>query len=126
VRYESWVERQVREAMERGEFDNLPGAGQPIPGLTGRDEENWWVKRLLEREQIPMPLPTSLALRKEVAELPQVLAEVEDEDSVRQIVAELNERIRDSYRRRVDGPPLVIGLVDVETVTAEWRRNRER
>jgi hypothetical protein len=126
VRYESWVERQVREAMERGEFDNLPGAGQPIPGLTGRDEENWWVKRFLEREQIPMPLPTSLALRKEVAELRQVLAEVEDEESVRQIVAELNERIRDSHRRRVDGPPLVIRLVDVEAVAAEWRRNRER
>ena len=54
--YESWVERQIREAIERGEFDNLPGAGQPIPGLNGRDEENWWVKRFLEREKIPMPL----------------------------------------------------------------------
>src|SRR5918997_2891173 len=114
MRYESWVERQIREAMERGEFDNLPGAGKPIPGLNGRDEENWWVKRFLEREQIPMPLPTSLALRKEVAELPQTLAVIEEEESVRQIVADLNERIRDSHRHRVDGPALVIGLVDVE------------
>jgi hypothetical protein len=126
MRYESWVERQIREAMERGEFDNLPGAGKPIPGLTGQDEENWWVKRFLEREQIPMPLPTSLALRKEVAQLPQALAGVQDEESVRQMVDELNERIRDSHRRRVDGPPLVVGLVDVEAVLAEWRRNHER
>ena len=126
MRYESWVERQIREAIERGEFDNLPGAGKPIPGLTGQDEENWWVKRFLERERIPMPLPTSLALRKEIAELPQTLAGVRDEESVRQIVAELNERIRDSHRRRVDGPPLVIGLVDVEAVVADWRRNRAR
>jgi DnaJ-like protein len=125
VRYESWVERQIREAVERGEFDNLPGAGKPIPGLTGRDDENWWVKRFLEREQIPMPLPTSLALRKEIAQLPQTLAEVEDEESVRQMVAELNERIRESHRRRVDGPALVIGLVDVEAVAAEWRALRQ-
>jgi hypothetical protein len=124
--YESWVERQIREATERGEFDNLPGAGKPIPGLTGRDDENWWVKQLLEREKLPMPLPTSLALRKEVTELPRELAEVPDEESVRQIVADLNQRIRDSHRRRVDGPPVVVGLVDVEATVAEWRRNRAR
>jgi hypothetical protein len=126
VRYESWVERQIREAMERGEFDNLPGAGQPIPGLTGHDEENWWVKRFLDREKIPMPLPTSLALRKEIASLPETLAEVRTEDAVRAIVADLNERIRDTHRRRVDGPPLVLRLIDVEAVVAEWRRNGER
>ena len=28
--YESVVERQIREAQERGEFDNLPGAGKPL------------------------------------------------------------------------------------------------
>ena len=126
MRYESWVERQIREAMERGEFDNLPGAGKPIPDLNGRDDENWWVKRLLEREKLPMPLPASLALRKEVADLPEELADVPDEDAVRQIVDNLNQRIRDSYRRRVDGPPVVVALVDVEATVAEWRRNRAR
>ena len=34
------------------------------------------MKSLLEREQLPMPLPTSLALRREVADLPQTLADV--------------------------------------------------
>ena len=28
--YESAVERQIREAQERGDFDNLPGAGKPL------------------------------------------------------------------------------------------------
>jgi hypothetical protein len=126
VRYESWVERQIREAIERGEFDNLPGAGKPLPGLNGRDDENWWVKRFLEREQLPMPLPASLALRKEVADLPQELAQVGNEEVVREIVADLNQRILDSHRRRVDGPPVVVGLVDVEAMVAEWRRNRAR
>lgn len=126
VPYESWVERQIREATERGEFDNLPGAGRPIPGLNGRDDEDWWVKGFLEREKIPMPLPTSLALRKEVTELPQTLAGVRDEDEVRRVVADLNERIRDSHRRKVDGPGLVQRPVDVEATVAEWRRDQAR
>ena len=73
-RFETWVERQIREATERGEFDNLPGEGQPIPGLNGRDDEDWWVKGFLEREKLPMPLPPSLALRREVAGLRESLA----------------------------------------------------
>ena len=33
--WESSVERQIREAQERGDFDRLPGLGQPLP------EEPW-------------------------------------------------------------------------------------
>jgi len=126
MRYESWVERQVREAIERGEFDNLPGAGRPLPGINGREDENWWVRGLLEREQLPMPLPTSLALRREVADLPQTLADVPDEPTVRDIIEDLNRRIRDSHRRRVDGPPIVVKPVDVEQIVTDWRRSRLR
>jgi Domain of unknown function (DUF1992) len=124
MRYESWVERQIREAIERGEFDNLPGQGKPIRGLSGRDDENWWVKAYLEREELPLPLPTALALRKEVRELAETLADVPDEGSVREIVRDLNHRIAESHRIRVDGPPIVIGLVNVEHAVADWRRRR--
>jgi hypothetical protein len=124
--FETWVERQIREAMERGEFDNLPGAGQPIPGLNGSDDENWWVKGFLEREKISPPLPTSLALRKEVTQLQETLSDVRDEDAVRAIVRDLNHRIVDSHRRRVDGPPVITRPVDVEQVVAEWRSTHRR
>ena len=126
MRYESWVERHVREAIERGEFDNLPGAGRPLPGINGREDDNWWVKSLLEREQLPMPLPASLALRREVADLPQTLADVPDERTVRDIIEDLNRRIRDSHRRRVDGPSIVVKPVDVEQTVTDWRRSRSR
>jgi DnaJ homologue, subfamily C, member 28, conserved domain len=120
--YESWVDRQIREAIERGEFDNLPGQGKPIKGLNGRDDENWWIKAYLEREQLPLPLPTALALRKEVMTIQSTLADVTDEQSVREIVADLNHRIAESHRIRTDGPPIVIGLVNMERAVAEWRR----
>ena len=125
-RFETWVERQIREATERGEFDNLPGEGQPIPGLTGRDDEDWWVKGFLEREKLPMPLPPSLALRREVADLRESLVDVRSEDTVRAIVTDLNHRIVDSHRRRIDGPPVIIKLVDLEQTLADWRADQAR
>jgi hypothetical protein len=29
-RLETLVEKRIREAMEKGEFDNLPGKGEPL------------------------------------------------------------------------------------------------
>ena len=31
--WESWVDRQIRDGIERGEFDNLPGKGRPLEGI---------------------------------------------------------------------------------------------
>src|SRR6478609_6862987 len=123
-RYESWVDRQVREAIERGEFDNLPGAGKPIRGLDGRQDENWWIRRKLESEDIRGALPTSLSLRKEIEELPDRLAEERNERDVREIVEDLNARIRDAVARRVEGPVVFIKTVNVETAVDRWRERR--
>lgn len=42
-RYETSIDRQLREATERGDFDNLPGAGKPLPDHGREYEEDWWV-----------------------------------------------------------------------------------
>jgi hypothetical protein len=47
--WESWIDRQVREATERGEFDDLAGAGQPIPDLDKPFDELWWVESINEK-----------------------------------------------------------------------------
>jgi hypothetical protein len=122
--FESWIDRQIREAQERGKFDNLPGAGKPIKGLNGRVDENWWVKGLMERENLKPVLPTSLSLRKELEDLTTTVADVRTEQHVREIVEDLNERIRDSRRRKVDGPVLFIKTVDVDAVIEHWRTQR--
>jgi hypothetical protein len=122
--YESWIDRQIREAQERGEFDNLRGAGQPIPGLGGREDENWWVKGLLERENLRPPLPGSLLLRNETVEIADTVADCVTEDQVREIVRDLNTRILNARRRGIDGPNIVIPNVDVDRVVHEWRERR--
>jgi hypothetical protein len=122
-RYESWVERQIREAQERGAFDNLPGAGKPIPGLN-REDPNWWVKGLLEREQLRPPLPPALALRREVQDLPDTLRDCHSETAVRELVDDLNQRILELRRRPPDGPPVLVRTVDADEAVAAWRAAR--
>lgn len=121
-RVESIAERKIREAMERGEFDDLPGQGKPLK-LDDRDP-NWWVKGLLEREQLRMPLPTSLQLRREAREIDETVAGLRSETAVRDVVEALNDRILDSHRRRVDGPPVVTAKLAVDAVVARWRERR--
>ena len=122
--YESWIDRQIREAQERGEFDNLRGAGEPLQGLGGRPDENWWVKGLMEREGLRPPLPGSLLLRKEVAEIGDLVADCTTEAQVREIADDLHRRILTSRRRGIDGPRIVIPDVDVELVVRDWRERR--
>ncbi len=104
--------------MERGAFDNLPGAGKP---LSLNDDPDWWVKSKIAAENLEPLLPTPLALRREVERLPEMLADVTDEQDVRALIADLNTRIKESYLRPQDGPRIAIGLVDVEAAVAAWR-----
>ena len=81
-RWESPVEKAIREAQERGEFDDLPGAGKPLKGLGDPDDPMWWLRRYAEREQLDMTgtLPPALQLRKEAAAFPESLADLRTED----------------------------------------------
>ncbi len=50
--YESFVERKIRQAADRGEFDDLPGEGEPLEVLKEPYEPAWWVKRWMKRERL--------------------------------------------------------------------------
>jgi DNA polymerase/3'-5' exonuclease PolX len=123
-RFESAIDKQIREAQERGEFDNLPGMGKPLPNDGEAYDEDWWVKKLVAREQLAGLAPTSLKIKREAEELLDTVAARPSEQRVREIVADLNERIEQARRGLVDGPPVVLPLFDVEEVVAEWRKRR--
>lgn len=123
--YETRIDRQLREATERGEFDNLPGSGKPLPNLGEVVDDEWWVKSLARRENLAGALPLAFRLRKEVEDLPATLARKHSESAVRLTVADLNERILRGRRGPVDGPPVSVGPVDVDAAVAAWRADRE-
>ena len=43
--FEDHIDRLIREAVQRGEFDDLPGTGKPIPGAGSKDDDLWWIRR---------------------------------------------------------------------------------
>lgn len=121
----TWVDRLIAEADERGEFDNLPGAGKPLAGLDRPLDEDWWVKQKIAEEEVPPGalLPPALALRKEVRGLPQRVRDLPDEESVRAVVSDVNQRVAD-WIRAPSGPVLPIALADTEDIVAQWRHAR--
>ena len=125
--YESHVERLVREATERGEFDNLPGAGRPLD-LGGADDPNWWVRRKLEQGDLDpiAALPVVLQLRKEREGFPQSLADIRDERTVRDTLADFNRRVRLDRLEPRFGPTanLVVQTVDIDEMVRRWRALR--
>jgi hypothetical protein len=124
VGFGTWVERQIREATERGEFDDLPGAGQPIPDLDKPHDELWWIRQKLRREQLSY-LPATIALRKEAEEALAAAAQAGSEDQVRRIVADINGKILEGNRKAASGPPLNLAPFDVERVVRRWREGQE-
>ena len=121
--WESWIDRQIREAEERGEFDDLAGAGKRIPDLDKPFDELWWVKDKLRREGLSY-MPPSVALRKEAGDALLAASRAGSEAEVRQVISAINDKIREANRKTIAGPPLMLVPYDVERVVREWREQR--
>jgi hypothetical protein len=109
--------------MERGEFDDLPGAGKPLPDIDQPHDEMRWIREKLRRENVSL-LPPALAVRKELEEALERIASADDESAVRQIVAAINQRIVQVNSRTTSGPATGVMPLDVDRVIEEWRSCR--
>ena len=121
--WESRIEAQIRVATEEGAFDNLPGAGKPLPNFGQEYDPLWWQKQLVRREQISI-LPPSLELLRKVETELATIEKLHDEAAVRHRVAALNVEIAKVNATVVEGPPTRLGTLDVDQVVAQWRRTR--
>ena len=121
--WESWIDAQIRVAQEQGAFDNLPGAGKPLPDRGQAHDPLWWVKQLVEREQISM-LPPSLELLRKVEKELAAIEKLDDEATVRHRVAALNVEIAKVNATVVEGPPTRLSTLDVDKIVERWRRTR--
>jgi len=120
VSWETWIDRQIREGMERGDFDDLPGHGKPIADVDRPHDDLWWVRNKLQREGVSY-LPPTLALRKDVEDAQAAVESAASEAEVRSLVADINERIRAVNRQATAGPPSNLMPLDVEAAVTRWR-----
>ena len=89
--FERIVEAMIKEAMERGEFDNLPGKGKPID-LTEYFETSEEVRLANSVLKSAGMTSREVDLLKEIAELKQVLAAVLDEKKKQEIEKQIQQK----------------------------------
>jgi len=123
--FTSWIDRQIDEAAERGAFDDLPGAGKPLPKWPANDDGQAWLRDYLRREGVSAEalLPTSLRLRKQIERLTETVQDLRSEQEVRDVAADLNRQIV-RWRRMPEGPPIPLRLVDADQLVSRWRAAR--
>lgn len=122
----AYVETAIQQAIRRGDFDDLPGAGEPIAGLGESHDPDWWIRRKIEAEQLRGLGPPALMLRVEHAELDARLDDLSREDEVREVLEDFNARVIEARRQLLGGPPVVTPTRDVEDEVQAWRRRRDR
>ncbi|MCS5734120.1 DnaJ family domain-containing protein [Herbiconiux daphne] len=119
-----FVEIAIAQAMRRGDFDDLPGAGKPLTHLTQTHDPNWWIRRKIEREQLTGLGPPALTLRTENAGLDERLDAAPTENAVRDILTDFNARVIEARRQLLGGPPVVTPVRDVDDEVARWHERR--
>jgi len=121
----AYVETAIQQAIRRGEFDDLPGAGKPLEGLTGQYDPDWWIRRKIEREQLRGLGPPALTLRVENTELDARLDRMHRESEVREALEDFNRRVVEARRQLLGGPPVVTPTRDVDEEVRAWHERRK-
>lgn len=85
------VEALIKEAQERGEFDNLPGKGKPIDlsEYFEMPEDVRMAQSVLKNAGMTSP---EVHLLKEIAELQQLLAALVDEKKKEEVQKQIQEK----------------------------------
>ena len=83
------AEQKIREAQERGEFENLPGQGKPLnlPDLTGVPEELRMAFTILKSAGCA---PPEVELKKEILQVEDLLSTIKDEKEKYKQIKKLN------------------------------------
>ena len=84
------AERKIREAMARGDLDNLAGAGNPLAmdeDLSGVPAEMRMAYKVLKNAGF---VPPEVELRKEIVSLREMLGQLEDDEQRRSLRRQLD------------------------------------
>ena len=86
------IERRIKEAQERGEFDNLPGQGEPLvlEDDSGIPDELRLAYKILKNADC---LPSELQLKKEIRQMEDMLENIPDEKEKYRQIKKINYKI---------------------------------
>ena len=89
---EKLIEEKIREAMEKGEFDNLPGRGKPLSleDESHIPEDLRIAYKILKNADC---LPPEILEKKEINQMEELLATIPDEKERYKLIKKINYRI---------------------------------
>lgn len=119
-----YVETAIQQAIRRGDFDDLPGAGKPLEGLGSHHDPDWWIRRKIQTEQLSGLGPPALMLRTENAEFAARVDALRRESDVREYVEDFNRRVIEARRQLQGGPPVVTPTRDADAEVDAWHERR--
>ena len=119
--WESWFDEIIQRAQDEGVFQDLPGAGKPLPDLDKPYDPDWWAKQLVRRGKISL-LPPALELLRQVEAELAIIWTLSSEAEVKRRAAALNAVIATVNARAAEGPPTRVAPLDVDALVADWRR----
>lgn len=90
--FEIIAEKRIQEAIDNGEFDNLPGKGKPLylEDLSGVAPEDRMANKILKNAGV---LPPRMALRKEICDLKNNISESTSEEEKAELLKKLCEKM---------------------------------
>lgn len=120
------VESAIEQAMARGDFDDLPGAGKPLD-LPASHDPDWWINQRLADGTIDRQalLPVVVLLRKEYEDRDATLAEMTTERAVREYAEDFTARVHED-RRRNPFQRMLAPAWEPDDAVARWRQVRAR
>ncbi|QCQ21132.1 DnaJ family domain-containing protein [Desulfoglaeba alkanexedens] len=123
--FEQLAEQRIREAMERGEFDNLPGRGKPLKLEDDRHipEDLRLAYKILKNADC---LPPELQLRKEIHTTKELLSGIRDTEEKYAQIKKLNYLIMKLNTMRRVSPLLEEGQYYYDKVVDRMGSSRER
>lgn len=114
--FERLVDEQIRQAMARGEFDDLPGAGRPLRDLDEQRQPGWFAENLVRRERSRVLREDTLAA---LASQRVAFWRAPSLDALRELVIAANRELA-TVNPRLE-PDDRIDLVDLREAVATWR-----
>ena len=108
---DDFIERAISDAIDSGEFTDLPGEGQPIPGLGDSYDPAWWAKSKIERERAH---DRETAIREELPGLLRRAFAAETESEAATRFSAINATLSAA----------AIPRLDEEALLEKWRRTQ--
>jgi hypothetical protein len=86
------IEKKIKEAQEKGEFDNLPGRGKPLKleDDSRVPEDLRLAYKILKNADC---LPPEIELQKEIRQMEDMLADIPDEKERYRLIKKINLKI---------------------------------